>query len=67
MPQGQFSDFGVTVKIDIFGWEFFFNNLKNGADRTKPEAADFIEAKKELTFKLNLHSRNSVDTKVTSR
>ena len=34
---------------------------------TKPEVADFIEAKKEVTFKIDLHSRNSVGTLVTSR
>ena len=34
---------------------------------TKPEVTDFIEAKKEVTFKFDLHSRNSVGTQVNSR
>ena len=29
---------------------------------TIPEVADFIEAKKKMTFKLDLHSLNSVGT-----
>ena len=33
----------------------------------KPEVAEFIKAKKEVTIKFDLHSRNSVGTKVRLR
>ena len=33
----------------------------------KPDEADFIQGKKEVNFKVDLHSRNSVGTMVTSR
>ena len=49
-----------VVKIDFLGWEFFLTILTTyrfdwnqfWADRTKPEVAHFIGAKKKVPFKI---------------